>query len=48
MTRLDVGAYVPISPGTRSGSTMDEKFDAPLSKFVHFETQIAQIPVLRI
>ena len=32
--------------GTRSGSTTDEKLDALLSKFVHFETQIAQIPAL--
>ena len=32
--------------GTRSGNTMDEKLDALLSKFVHFETQIAQIPAL--
>ena len=30
--------------GTRSESTTDEKLDALLSKFVHFETQIAQIP----
>ena len=29
--------------GTRSGSTTDEKLDAFLSKFVHFETKIAQI-----
>ena len=29
--------------GTRSGSTTDEKFDALLSKFVHFETQIPSI-----
>ena len=32
--------------GTRSGSTTDEKFDALLSKFVHIETQTAQIPAL--
>ena len=32
--------------GTRSGSTLDEKLDALLSKFVHFEAQIAQIPAL--
>ena len=32
--------------GTRSGNTMDEKLGAFLSKFVHFETQIAQIPAL--
>ena len=32
--------------GTRSGSTTDEKIDALLSKFVHFEMQIAQIPAL--
>ena len=32
--------------GTRSGSTTDEKLDALLSKIVHFETQIAQIPPL--
>ena len=32
--------------GTRSGNTTDEKLDALLSKFVHFETQIAQIPAL--
>ena len=32
--------------GTRSGNTMDEKLGALLSKFVHFETQIAQIPAL--
>ena len=32
--------------GTRSGNTMDDKLDALLSKFVHFETQIAQIPAL--
>ena len=32
--------------GTRSGNTTDEKLDALLSKFVHFETQIAQIPTL--
>ena len=32
--------------GTRSGSTTDEKLDALLSKFAHFETQIAQIPAL--
>ena len=32
--------------GTRSGNTLDEKLDALLSKFVHFETQIAQIPAL--
>ena len=31
---------------TRSGSTTDEKLDALLSKFVHFETQNAQIPAL--
>ena len=31
------------SMGTSSGSTMDEKFDALLSKFVHIETKIAQI-----
>ena len=30
--------------GTRPGSTTDEKLDALLSKFVHFEAQIAQIP----
>ena len=30
--------------GTRSGSITDEKLDALLSKFAHFETQIAQIP----
>ena len=29
--------------GTRSGNTVDEKIDALLSKFVQFETQIAQI-----
>ena len=29
--------------GTRSGSTTDEKLDVLLSKFVHFQTQIAQI-----
>ena len=29
--------------GTRLGSTTDEKLDALLSKFVHFEAQIAQI-----
>ena len=33
-------------PGTRSESTTDEKLDALLSKFVHFETQIAQNPDL--
>ena len=32
--------------GTRSRSTTDEKLDALLSKFAHFETQIAQIPAL--
>ena len=32
--------------GTRSGSTTDEKLDALLSKFVHFETQFAQIPCI--
>ena len=32
--------------GTRSGNILDEKLDALLSKFVHFETQIAQIPAL--
>ena len=32
--------------GTRSGSTTDEMLDALLSKFAHFETQIAQIPTL--
>ena len=32
--------------GTRSGNTMDEKLGALLAKFVHFETQIAQIPAL--
>ena len=32
--------------GTRSAITTDEKLDALLSKFVHFETQIAQIPAL--
>ena len=32
--------------GTRSGNTMDEKLGALLSKFVHFETQIAQIPAI--
>ena len=32
--------------GTRSGNTMDEKFAALLSNFVHFEAQIAQIPAL--
>ena len=32
--------------GTRSGSTTDEKLDALLSKFVHFETQISQILAL--
>ena len=32
--------------GTRSGSTTDEKLDALLSKIVHFEAQIAQIPTL--
>ena len=32
--------------GTRSGNTMDEKLDALPSKFVHFETQIAQVPTL--
>ena len=32
--------------GTRSGSTTDDKLDALLSKLVHFETQIAQIPAL--
>ena len=49
------GTPVPNSPmqltdldgmGTRSGSTTDEKLDALLSNFVHFETQIAQIPAL--
>ena len=30
--------------GTCSGNTLDEKLDALLSKFVHFEAQIAQIP----
>ena len=34
--------------GTRSGSTTDEKLDALLSKCVHFETQIAQIPSLDV
>ena len=33
--------------GTRSGSTAEEKLDALLSQFVHFETQIAQISALR-
>ena len=32
--------------GTRSRNTTDGKLDALLSKFVHFETQIAQIPAL--
>ena len=32
--------------GTRPGITADEKLDALLSKFVHFEMQIAQIPTL--
>ena len=32
--------------GTHSRSTTDEKLDAFLSKFVHFEAQIAQIPAL--
>ena len=32
--------------GTRCGSTTGEKLDALLSKFVHFEAQIAQIPAL--
>ena len=32
--------------GTRSGNTLDEKLDALLLKFVHFETQIAQISAL--
>ena len=32
--------------GTRSGSTTDEMLDALFAKFVHFETQIAQIPAL--
>ena len=32
--------------GTRSGSTLDEKLDALLSKIAHFEAQIAQIPAL--
>ena len=32
--------------GTRSGSTTDEKLDGLLSKSVHFDTQIAQIPAL--
>ena len=31
---------------TRPGITTDEKLDALLSKFVHFETQIAQIPAI--
>ena len=30
----------------RSRNTTDEKIDALVSKFVHFETQIAQIPAL--
>ena len=34
--------------GTRSRSTTDEKLDALLSKFVHFETQIAQILLSRL
>ena len=29
-----------------SGSTLDDKLGAVLSKFVHFEAQIAQIPAL--
>ena len=32
--------------GTRYGNTTDEKLDALLSNFVHFETQIAQILAL--
>ena len=32
--------------GNRPGITADEKLDALLSKFVHFKTQIAQIPTL--
>ena len=32
--------------GTCSGSTTDEKLNALLSNFVHFETQIAQFPAL--
>ena len=32
--------------GTRTGSTADEKLDAILSKFAHFEAQLAQIPAL--
>ena len=32
--------------GTRSESTTDEKLGTLLSKFVHFETQIAQIPAI--
>ena len=32
--------------GTRSGSTTDEKLDALLSKFVHFETQLAHFLAL--
>ena len=32
--------------GTRRGSTMDEKFDTLLSKFVHFEAQVAQMLAL--
>ena len=32
--------------GTRPGITADEKFDALLSKFAHFDAQIAQIPTL--
>ena len=35
-----------VGMGTRSGSTTYEKLDALLSKFVHFETKIAQIPAL--
>ena len=51
------GTQVPNSPmqltgsdldgmGTRSGSTTDEKLDALLSKFGHFDTQIAKILAL--
>ena len=32
--------------GPRSGSTTDEKLDAILSKFAHFETQLAQVPAI--
>ena len=32
--------------GNRSGSTTDEELDALFSKFLHFETQFAQIPTL--